>query len=184
MQKLGKDQRDLENQRKLQALLKDRFKLTRNRETKDLPIDSLVVAEVGKLHETQGDCNPAPPPWKLGMPPPPPPCGSLRVFNWVGRMDGLKVPIAQLVDNLSARTRRMVLDKTNLLGKYDINLQWFPDPSEFGPRPAYLPPTYQPDPNSPPLLTAIQQQLGLKLESQTAPVELLVIGHVEKPSEN
>jgi uncharacterized protein (TIGR03435 family) len=184
MQKLGKDQRDLENQRMLQALLKDRFKLTLNRGTKDLPIYSLVVAEVGKLHEAQGDCAPAPPPWKPGMPPPPPPCGSLRVFNWVGRVDGLKVPIAQLVDNLSARTRRMVLDKTNLLGKYDMNLQWFPDPSEFGPRPAYLPPTYQPDPNSPPLLTAIQQQLGLKLESQTAPVELLVIDHAEKPSEN
>jgi bla regulator protein BlaR1 len=184
MQKLGKDQRDLENQRMLQALLKGRFKLALNRETKDLQIYSLVVAEVGKLHEAQGDCDPAQPPWKPGMPPPPPPCGSLRVFNWVGRMDGLKVPIAQLVDNLSARTRRMVLDKTNLLGKYDINLQWFPDPSEFGPRPAYLPPTYQPDPNSPPLLTAIQQQLGLKLESQTAPVDLLVIDHAEKPSEN
>ncbi len=78
----------------------------------------------------------------------------------------------------------MVLDKTNLVGKYDIDLKWFPDPSEFPPRPAYLPPTYQPDPNSPSLLTAIQLQLGLKLESQTAPVELLVIDHAEMPSRN
>jgi uncharacterized protein (TIGR03435 family) len=106
------------------------------------------------------------------------------VFNWVGRIDGQKVPIIQLVANLSGFTKRMVLDNTNLGGKYDINLSWFPGPNEFPPRPAYLPPTYQPDPNSPPLLTAIQQQLGLKLESQTAPVELLVIDHVEKPSEN
>jgi pyruvate formate lyase activating enzyme len=184
MQKLAKDQRDLENQRMLQALLKDRFKMTLNRETKDLPIYSLVVAEVGKLHEAQGDCGPEPPPWKPGMPPPPQPCGGLRVFNWVGRIDGQKVPIIQLVANLSGFTKRMVLDNTNLGGKYDINLSWFPGPNEFPPRPAYLPPTYQPDPNSPPLLTAIQQQLGLKLESQTAPVELLVIDHVEKPSEN
>jgi bla regulator protein BlaR1 len=184
MQKLGNDQRDLENQRMLEVLLKDRFKMTLNRETKDLPIYSLVVAEVGKLHEAQGDCGPEPPPWKPGMPPPPPPCGSLRVFTWVGRMDGLKVPITQLAANLSGFTKRMVLDNTRLGGKYDINLSWYPGPNEFPPRPAYLPPTYQPDPNSPPLLTAIQQQLGLKLESQTAPVELLVIDHVEKPSEN
>jgi uncharacterized protein (TIGR03435 family) len=99
-------------------------------------------------------------------------------------MDGLNVPMTQLVANLSGFTRRMVLDNTNLGGKYDISLKWFPDPSEFPPRPAYLPPTYQPDPNSPPLLTAIQQQLGLKLESQTGPVPLLVIDHVEKPAES
>ncbi len=80
MQTLGKDQRDVENQRMLQALLKDRFKMTLNRGTKDLPIYSLVVAEVGKLHEAQGDCDPEPP-WTPGMPPPPPPCGGLRVFN-------------------------------------------------------------------------------------------------------
>jgi uncharacterized protein (TIGR03435 family) len=182
MQKLGKDQRDLENQGMLQTLLKDRFKLMLHHETKYLPIYSLVVAEAGKLHEAQGDCGPQPT-WEPGMPPPPPPCGSLRVFPWVGRLDGLKVPITQLAANLSGFTRRMVLDKTNLAGKYDINLKWYPDPSEFPPRPGYLPATYQPDPSSPPLLTAVQQQLGLKLESQTGPVPLLVIDHVEKPSE-
>jgi uncharacterized protein (TIGR03435 family) len=167
----------------LQTLLKDRFKLTLHRETKDLPTYSLVVAEGGKLHEAQGDCGPQPHTMELGTSSPSP-CGSLRVFTWVGRMDGLKVPITQLAANLSGFTKRMVLDNTRLGGKYDINLTWFPGPNEFPPRPAYLPPTYQPDPNSPPLLTAIQQQLGLKLESQTAPVELLVIDHVEKPSEN
>jgi bla regulator protein blaR1 len=184
MQKLGNDQRNFENQGMLQVLLQDRFKLSLRHETKDLPIYSLVVAEAGKLHEAQGDCGPPPPMWKAGMPPPPPPCGNLRVFAWVGRLDGLKVPITQLVASLSARTRRKVLDKTNLGGKYDIDLVWDPDPSEFPPRPAYLAATYQPDPNSPPLLTAIQRQLGLKLEPQTAPVELLVIDHAEKPSEN
>lgn len=181
MQKLGKDQRELENRRMLQTLLKDRFKLTLRQVTKDLPIYSLVVAEAGKLHEAQGNCAPGP---TMVLDSGTPPCGSLRVFPWVGRMDGLKVPIAQLVANLSGFTKRMVRDNTNLGGKYDMNLTWFPGPSEFPPRPAYLPATYQPDPNSHPLLTAIQQQLGLKLESQTGPVLLLIIDHVEKPSEN
>jgi uncharacterized protein (TIGR03435 family) len=165
----------------LQTLLKDRFKLTLRQVTKDLPVYSLVVAEAGKLHEAQGDCGPGP---TLVLDSGMPPCGSPRVFPWVGRMDGVKVPITQLVANLSGFTKRMVFDNTRLGGKYDIDLKWFPGPSEFPPRPAYLPPTYQPDPNSPPLLTAIQQQLGLKLESQTGPVPLLVIDHVEMPSEN
>jgi bla regulator protein blaR1 len=186
MQKLDKDQRDLEDQRMLQALLTDRFKLTLHRETKELPVYSLVVAEPGQLHEAPGDCGPHPNPVmvKADAPPPPPPCGNIRVAFWVGRLDGQKVPIKELITKLSGFTRRMVLDKTNLVGKYDIDLKWFPDPSEFPPRPAYLPPSYQPDPNSPPLLTAIQQQLGLKLESQTGPVPLFIIDHAEKPSEN
>jgi uncharacterized protein (TIGR03435 family) len=181
MQKVGNDQRALENQRTLQTLLKQRFKLTLRQVTKDLPIYSLVLAEAGKLHEAQGDCAPGPTQvLDSGMPP----CGTLRVFPWIGRLDGRKVPMTQLAANLSGFTKRMVLDNTNLGGKYDINLKWFPGPSEFPPRPAYLPPTYQPDPNSPPLLTAIQQQLGLKLESQTGPVPILVIDHVEMPLEN
>jgi len=182
MQNLGNDQRELENRRMLQTLLKDHFKLTLRQVTKDLPVYSLFVADAGKLHEAQGDCAPGPTTLVLdsGMPP----CGSLRVFPWVGRMDGLKVPMTQLVVNLSGFTKRMVLDNTNLVGKYDISLTWFPGQNEFPPRPAYLPPNYQPDPNSPPLLTAIQQQLGLKLESQTGPVPLLVIDHVEMPAEN
>jgi uncharacterized protein (TIGR03435 family) len=185
MQKLGDDQREVQNRRMLQTLLKDRFKLTLRQVTKDLPVYSLVVAEAGKLHEAQGDCGLGPHTMELKLgTSSPPPCGSLRVFPWVGHLDGLKVPITQLVANLSGFTKRMVLDNTNLGGKYDINLKWFPGPSEFPPRPAYLPHTYQPDPNSPPLQTAIQQQLGLKLESQTGPVPLLVIDHVEKPSEN
>jgi bla regulator protein BlaR1 len=181
MQKLGNGQRELENQRMLQALLESHFKLEVRQVTEDLPIYSLGVAEAGKLHEAQGDCGPEPHTMKLGASLPPP-CGSLRVFPWVGRMDGLKVSITDLVANLSGFTKRMVLDNTNLVGKYDISLTWFPGQNELPPRPAYLPLTYQPDPSSPPLLTAIQQQLGLKLESQTGRVPLLVIDHVEKPT--
>jgi uncharacterized protein (TIGR03435 family) len=183
MPKLGDDQRELQNRYMLQTLLKDHFKLTLRQVTKDLPVYSLVVVDPGKLHEAQGGCGPEPHTMELGTPTPPP-CGSLRVFPWVGRIDGVKVPIIQLVANLSEFTKRMVLDNTKLAGKYDIDLKWFPGPGEFPPRPAYLPPTYQPDPNTVPLLTAIQQELGLKLESQTGPVPILLIDHVETPSAN
>jgi bla regulator protein BlaR1 len=60
MQKLGNDQRELENRRLLQSLLKERFNLTVRQVTKDLPIYSLVVADAGKLHEVAGDCAPGP----------------------------------------------------------------------------------------------------------------------------
>jgi len=99
-------------------------------------------------------------------------------------MDGSKLTMTTLATYLSGFTKRKVLENTGLGGEYDINLTWFPGPNEFPPRPAYLPATYQPDLNSPPLLTAIQRQLGLKLETQTGPVQVLVIEHVERPSEN
>ena len=186
LQKLDNEQRDLESLRMLQALLMSRFKLTVHRETKELPVYSLVVSEPGKLQEAPGDCGPHPNPVivKADTPQPPPPCGSIRVFPWIGHLDGQKVAIKELVGKLSGFTKTMVFDRTNLTGRYDLDLKWLPGPSEFGPRPAYLPSSWQPDPSSTPLLTAIQQQLGLKLESKTGPVPLLIIDHVEKPSEN
>jgi bla regulator protein blaR1 len=187
LQKLGNDQRNLENQSLAQAFLEHHFKMTFHHETKDVPFYSLVVAEPGKLHEAHGDCGPPPalqPEWRPGKPIPPPPCGSLRTSSWDGRFDGLKVPMTQLVDDLSNLTNTMVKDKTNLAGKYDMNLEWAPDPSQLPPRPAGLPPIDPPYSNRVPLLTALQQQLGLKLELQTAPTDILVIDHVEKPTEN
>jgi bla regulator protein BlaR1 len=183
LNKLSVEQRTLVNQRMLQALLADRFKLVLHRETRDLPEYSLVVTDAGKLHEVQGDCPPNSnllPPWEPGKPLPPPPCGGLGIG--AGGFDGLKVPIPELVRVLSGITRRIVLDKTGLTGKYDINLEWAAEP---GQRPS-LPPTPlpQPDPTRLPLPMAIQQQLGLKLEAQTAPVEILVIDQAERPVQN
>jgi bla regulator protein blaR1 len=178
LNKLGPDQRNLVEQRMLQALLADRFKLAVHRETKELPEYSLVVGNAAKLHEVQGDCPPGSsvsPPWQPGMPPPPPPCGGLRVL--VGGLDGRKVPISELVEVLSSITGRTVLDKTSLVGKYDVNVKWAEEP---------LPPTPLPhsEPTGLPMLAAIQQQLGLKLEQQTAPAEILVIDQVERPFQN
>ncbi len=174
----------------IQALLEDRLKLKVHRETKEQQVYVLLVAKAGRLHEAEGECAPRP-----STPPPPPepgkmptaPCGGFFMFP--GRLSGQKVGIAQLIDPLSRFTGRVVLDKTNLTGKYDINLDYTPEQGQFqappgGAPPPGLPPLPPTDPNGPSLFTALQEQLGLKLESQKGPVEMLVIDHVERPSEN
>lgn len=180
----------------LQTLLEDRFRLKVHRETKELPVYSVSVSSPGKIHESQGDCNPTP------IPSPSSPtqskllpalCGQIAAFP--GHANGQKVTLAQLVDALSLVSGRIVMDKTGLLGKYDINLEWAPaelqlrTPSTGGAAAGPLPnsPALQfpaVDPNGPSLSTALKEQLGLKLESTKGPVEILVIDRAEKPSEN
>jgi uncharacterized protein (TIGR03435 family) len=173
----------------LQTLLEDRLQLKFHRETKDLPVYELVVAKAGKLKQAEGECGPPP----SGPLPPPAPgkpptlfCGGMMMFP--GRLNGQKVPITQLVDVLSRFTDRIVVDKTNLTGKYDIDLQYTPEQGQFQAPPGGAPPGMPAlppiDPNGPSLFTALQEQLGLKLESQKGPVEMIVIDHIERPSEN
>ena len=73
-----------------------------------------------------------------------------------------------------------VLDKTGLTGNFDFDLVWTPDETQFGGKGSSMPA----DPNAPNVFTAFQEQLGLKLEPQKAPVEALVIDGVERPGEN
>ena len=75
---------------------------------------------------------------------------------------------------------RPVLDQTGLTDKFDFSVTWMPDDSQFGGH-MKIPPSDNPAPN---LFTAIQEQLGLKLDAAKAPVEVFVIDRVEKPSEN
>jgi uncharacterized protein (TIGR03435 family) len=173
----------------LQTLLEDRLQFKFHRETKELPVYALVVARAGKLHQGEGECGPRP-----DVPPPPPepgklsspPCGGLFIFP--GRVNGQKVAVGQLVDSLSRLSGRTVLDKTNLTGRYDISLDYTPEQCQFqappGGAPNGLLPLPPVDPNGPSLFTAVQEQLGLKLESQKGAVEMIVIDHVERPSEN
>jgi uncharacterized protein (TIGR03435 family) len=173
----------------VQALLEDRLQFKFHRESKEMQVYALEVAKSGKLHEAEGDCGPRP-----NGPPPPPdpgklptaPCGGF--FMVPGRLSGQKVTIKALLDPLSRFTGRTVLDKTNLTGKYDIDLQYTPEQGQFqappGGAPTGLPPLPPIDPNGPSLFTAVQEQLGLKLESQRGPVEMMVIDHIERPSEN
>src|SRR6185436_6720601 len=78
---------------------------------------------------------------------------------------------------------RPVLDKTGLQGRFDFTLNWTPDEGQF--RGIPIPPAAANDPNAPPgLFTAIQEQIGIKMDRMNAPVEVIVIDKVEKPSDN
>ena len=79
---------------------------------------------------------------------------------------------------------RPVIDQTGLPGRYDFNLNWTPDDSQFGGMGGKIPPPAD-NTNPPPnLYTAIQEQIGLKLDATKAPTDVMVVDHVEKPSEN
>ncbi|MGA8026264.1 MAG: M56 and DUF3738 domain-containing protein [Bryobacteraceae bacterium] len=191
MQKMSQDLQDERLRLMMQSLLTDRFKLTLRRETKELPIYTLVVAKNGpKLHEseiTQGDSADASPPSKGQLPRGP----MARMGR--GELTMNDASMAMLADSLSRQAGRNVLDETGLKGKYDITLHWTPDesqaqgfggpggPGDGGPPPGAAPP---PDASGPTLFTALQEQLGLKLEPHKGPVEILVIDHIERSSEN
>jgi uncharacterized protein (TIGR03435 family) len=174
----------------IRALLAERFKLTVHSETKDSQVYALVVARSdGRLgpglHRSETDCaalmaaargRGAPP-----MPPPPGspmPCG-MRVG--IGNMAVGGATLSQMASSLSMFVGRVVLDRTGLTGPFDINLTWTPDQMPQRPPGA---PDLPVDPNGPSIFTALQEQLGLKLESQRGPVEMLVIDRAEHPVEN
>jgi uncharacterized protein (TIGR03435 family) len=170
LNKLSPDQRKLAVQRMFQTLLADRCKLAVHRDTKDLSVYSLVIAKNGsKLQEAGPDDN-----TRAGM----------GLKGRGGPLVGRAVPIPVLAQQLSSLLNRTVLDKTGLTGKYNFTLQWTPDETQgptFG-KDLGPPPTQ--DPGAPSLYTALQEQLGLKLESTKSPVEVVVIDHVERPSGN
>jgi uncharacterized protein (TIGR03435 family) len=169
LKKLSQDQRGL----MLQALLADRFKMVIHTESRERPVFALVIAKNGpKLKEATPDDN------------------GTMVLNR-GMLDGQGIPITSLANMLMQLRElegRTVLDKTGLSGKYEVTLRWMPDqgPDQTSPGPeggaqAAAP---SPDASRPSIYTALQEQLGLKLESTKGPVEFLVIDHVEHPSAN
>jgi len=103
-----------------------------------------------------------------------------------GQINGQGMPMELLANQLSNILGRSVLDRTGLKGSYDVKLEWTPDQEQggiFGGGPDAPPPPPS-DSSGPSIFTALQEQLGLKLESQKGPVEIIVIDHLEKPSEN
>ena len=177
LQKLTPDQRVIERSRMLQALLADRFKLTVHRETKELSVFSLVIAKNGPklpLSKPGGTYR------GIGVPP-------AAVVGGPRWAIGQTVSMANLAIRLSGILGRTVVDKTGLTGAYDISLRWTED-SQLGAAPGGAlnsqPSAAALDSNSPSIFTAIQEQLGLKLESGKGPVEVIVIDHIERPSGN
>jgi uncharacterized protein (TIGR03435 family) len=152
----------------LQTLLKERFKLAVRHETKEAPIYQLVVAKGGsKLTE---DTTSA----KLAV-----------MMTGRGKVTVQKAPITAFLPMLGTLTGRPVVDKTGLPSAYAFDLNWTPDPGEGGfPQRPGAQDIAPADANGPSLFTALQEQLGLRLESAKAPVESVVIESAEKPSEN
>lgn len=188
MRKLKREEYGKQLRLMVQSLLGDRFKLKVTRETKELPVYALVVTKNGpKLKPTTipADELDAPPP--SGGPGQGPP--KRMAMMRPGQLTMTGVPVSLLTDSLSRITGRNVIDKTGLNGNYDLTLQWTPDPAQgqmFG-GPDGKPPAEggpPPDASGPSIFTALQEQLGLKLESQKGPVETYTINHIERPSEN
>jgi uncharacterized protein (TIGR03435 family) len=187
LQKLSPEQRMDQYRLMLRSLLADRFKLKLDHQTKELPIYALVVAKGGpKLTPTK--LNPDVPPSPQAKAPPQGPM--LRMAP--GRLEAKMTPITALAEVLGNQPDlggRLVVDQTGIQGKYDFTLEFAPERPEPLPGTAGGPPIGMqgpppPDPNAPSIFTAIQEQLGLKLEPSKGPVEILVIDSIEKPTEN
>jgi uncharacterized protein (TIGR03435 family) len=187
LKKLDQEQGRLARSRMLQKLLADRCKLTVHTETKDMPVYALVIAKNGpKMQEAKpGDTYPNGFKGLDGVAH----AGTMRMGR--GQLTAQAISTDTLVHLLSQQLGRTVVDKTGLTGKYDFTLQWTPDESQGGalrapegggPSPADG--AAPPESSGPSIFTALQEQLGLKLESQKGTVETIVIDHVEKPSEN
>src|SRR5205823_6418758 len=148
----------------------DSFKVTLHQESRDLPVYELVFADGGSKLQKAG---------KHGF-----------VKMGVGEVCSQGIPLDMFTAILSQRLGMTVVDKTGLQGNYAFNLRWKPDADEMDRIRTALPPTDPnvdqpaPSPDAPPLLTALQEQLGLKLQSQTTRVQVLVIDHAEQPAAN
>jgi uncharacterized protein (TIGR03435 family) len=153
----------------LRSLLTERFKLTFHREQKEFPIYALEVAKSGAKLKASATGVEAPPV-----------VGPAQVFPQHVVLPARNATMGDFVTLMQrAILDKPVVDKTGLNGRYDFDLQWAPDETQFD---GGLPPAT--DSSSPPLFIAIQQQLGLRLVATKGPVQALVVDKAEKPSAN
>jgi len=141
----------------VRAMLADRFQLKVHWETRQGDVYALVVAKSGSKLKVSTD-------------PAKEPALNTNISAHEGRMIGINAPVFYLSSVLGNKLSHPVIDKTGLQGKYDWTLVWDPDPGV--------------DSTEPSIFTAVQEQLGLKLDSQKGPVKMLVIDSVARPSEN
>jgi uncharacterized protein (TIGR03435 family) len=181
----------------MRTLLAERFKLKLHNETRDLPVYALLPARADrkpgpKLAASTVDCAAVMAArGRAGGPPPPMPqfgermqCG-FRIGP--GTLSAGSASMTQLANGLSPMVGRQVVDQTGWSGNFDFDLTWTPDQM---PQRAPGTPADQPvringidiDPNGPSIFTAVQEQLGLKLDSTRGPVQVLVIDSVERPT--
>jgi uncharacterized protein (TIGR03435 family) len=147
---------------RIESLLADRFQLRIHKETREEQVYFLVVAKNGpKFKESKFDESDL----GKGMMP------GLQMRPH--QLTGTSADIHLLAEELSRRLTRKVIDQTGLNGEYNFDLRWAPDAAAGDSAP-----------DGPSIFTAVQEQLGLKLESGNAPVDAIIIDHVEKPSPN
>lgn len=145
----------------MRAMLAERFKLAAHRETR--PIQGFAIVRGGNLgpglRPSAVNCeeNPRGPRCAEGSIT----SNSVRAFG---------TPIANLVTIVGSVLRAPIVDKTNLTGTFDVELRWSPEATPAG--------------DTPVMPTALQEQLGLRLQREQVPIEVLVIDHIERPSEN
>jgi uncharacterized protein (TIGR03435 family) len=167
IRKLTKQQRGA----MLRPMLTDRFHVKAHTETKTLAVFNLVLTKGGPKFK------PSPPPT---IDPDNPTANKRPSGTWIRNQDLTATAITMdgFADTLANQLNRTVIDKTGLTGEYDLSLKWTPDPL-----------LNNPDDNGaadhpPNLFTALQEQLGLKLDASKGPVETLVVDHAEQPTPN
>ncbi len=167
LHKLPKQEEEAQRKLMLQALLADRFKLKMHRVTEVQTSYELVLAKSGsRMKEDDVPIDKDGNKRQEGVPP---------STDWMlsdGKISGHAMPISILADHLQSWVHGTVVDRTGLIGRYDVMLRW--DPKEV------------PDASSgvPGLFPALEEQLGLHLKPVKAKVETIVIDHLELPSEN
>jgi uncharacterized protein (TIGR03435 family) len=179
-EKLPDEQQKTQLQLMAQSLLADRCKLKVHHETKIFPTYTLVIAKGGfKLKEADPNNTYANVKTPVGVP-----SAGMIMMGGGGpgyKLTALAITISRLATSLGGMVHGPVVDKTGITGKYDFTLHWAPDqgaapPDENGSLP-------QGD-SGPSIFTALQEQLGLKLESTKSPLDTIVVDHIERPSEN
>jgi uncharacterized protein (TIGR03435 family) len=161
-----------ESQKMMQALLKDRFGLVVHTEMLERQGFVLIVAKNGP---------------KLPPPIEDPSVMFSRTSSGDRTLKATSVSMPRFAEALSTTLGQIVVDKTGIEGKYDVSFQWTPDPASE-PRVSKsgepLPPPPADAMSGPSIFSALQDKLGLKLEARKVPVQVIVIEHAQRPSEN
>ena len=158
LDKLSREEKNQRRREMLQAILMDRFHLQVKREMKELPVYALVMAKGGPKMKKSA------------------PNAVVDINERYGKngitLEGQGFELSRLISILTSDTGRIVVDRTGLTGKYDFKLE-YSSMEDAGSAEA-----------GPSIFTAVQEQLGLKLESTKAPVETFTVEHIERPTEN
>jgi uncharacterized protein (TIGR03435 family) len=172
----------------LQSLLKARLQFAGHFERRELPVYELTVARSDRrlgpgLRKSAADCTANPP----ALPPPDqrdpdnPPCAQ---FGSIGRRTMRGFPLSVFAQMISGEAGQVVYDKTDLIGTWNVDLEYTPDQLPLLPAGGLPPGVTLPSPDAPNLFTALQEQLGLKLVAARGAVDVLIVDRIERPTDN